>query len=79
MSDSVTKYFESNNTWEEQKTDPIVDIVVAKMKARSKEGIKKYGTTLQDSPDGFYSWINHAQEEAMDLVLYLEKIKQQKF
>lgn len=79
MSDSVTKYFESNNTWEEQKTDSIVEIVVAKMKARSKEGIKKYRTTLQDSPDGFYSWINHAQEEAMDLVLYLEKIKQQKF
>ena len=78
MSDSVSKYFESNNTWEEQKKDPIVEIVIAKMKARSKEGIKKYGTTLYDSPDGFYAWINHAQEEAMDWILYLEKIKQQK-
>ena len=37
--------------------------------------MEKYGVTLQDNPDGFYEWINHAQEEAMDFILYLEKIK----
>jgi hypothetical protein len=45
------------------------------MRARSRDGILKYGTTLYDSPDGFYKWIQHAQEEAMDFILYLEKIK----
>ena len=58
--------------------DPIVEQVIQKMRARSRDGIIKYGTTLYDSPDEFYSWINHAQEEAMDFILYLEKIKQQK-
>lgn len=77
MSDSVSKWF-MTNSWEEPKKDPIVDIVVAKMKARSKEGIEKYGTTLMDSPDGFYSFLNHLQEELMDAILYIEKIKTQK-
>ena len=55
--------------------DPIVESVIQDMRARSRDGILKYGTTLQDSPDGFYKWIQHAQEEAMDFILYLEKIK----
>lgn len=55
--------------------DPIVEAVIQKMRARSRDGILKYGTTLHDSPDGFYKWIQHAQEEAMDFILYLEKIK----
>ena len=41
-------------------------------------GIQKYGTTLYDSPDGFYKFLNHLQEELMDGILYIEKIKQQK-
>ena len=65
------------HSWEEPKKDPIVDIVVAKMKARSREGINKYGTTLYDSPDGFYEFLNHLQEELMDAALYIEKLKQQ--
>lgn len=77
MSDSVSKWF-MTHSWEEPKKDPIVDIVVAKMKARSREGINKYGTTLYDSPDGFYQFLNHLQEELMDAALYIEKLKQQK-
>jgi len=84
MSDSVSKWqdmleaggYASNSTHDLK--DPIVDIVVAKMKARSKEGIKRYGTTLMDSPDGFYSFLNHLQEELMDAILYIEKLKTQK-
>lgn len=67
-----------SHSWEEPKKDPIVDIVVAKMKARSREGINKYGTTLYDSPDGFYAFLNHLQEELMDAILYIEKLKSQK-
>ena len=38
-------------------------------------GIEKYGTTLNRTDLTSLDWINHAQEEAMDLILYLEKIK----
>ena len=55
------------------KTDPIVDKVVEKFQERSQVGIEKYGTTLEDNnTDDF---LNHLQEELMDAVLYLEKLK----
>ena len=81
MSDSVSKYFENANTTipvEVRQTDKIVDDVIKRFKQRSERGIEKYGTTLQDSPDGFYAFLNHLQEELMDATLYIEKLKQQK-
>jgi len=54
--------------------DPIVQFVIDKYTKRSDVGIAKYGTTLQENnTDDF---INHAIEEAMDLTLYLMKIKE---
>lgn len=80
MSDSVKKWHEMNSEWieprYEPKEDDIVTSVINKFKTRSQEGIKEYGTTLADNPDGFYKWIEEAQSEAMDFILYLEKIKQ---
>jgi len=58
--------------------DPIVEQVIQKMRSRSGDGIIKYGTTLYDSPDGFYKFLNHLQEELLDGALYIEKLKQQK-
>jgi len=51
---------------------------VQKFYVRSAIGIEKYGTTLADSPDGYYEFLNHLQEELMDACLYLEKLKSQK-
>ena len=81
MSDSVTKYFENADTTQPvylRQTDKIVNDVISKYKQRSKLGIEKYGTTLHESPDGFYAFLNHLQEELMDATLYIEKLKQQK-
>ena len=81
MSDSVTKYFENADTTQPvylRQTDKIVDDVISKYKQRSELGIEKYGTTLHESPDGFYAFLNHLQEELMDATLYIEKLKQQK-
>lgn len=79
MSDSVTKYYESlgysTNHTNESKEDKIVSNVIDLYRKRSKEGIDKYGTTLYDSPDGFYKFLNHLQEELMDATLYIEKLK----
>lgn len=57
--------------------DTIVEAVIEQFKERSKVGINKYGVTLDRTDLSFLEWINHAQEEAMDLCLYLEKIKQE--
>jgi len=55
------------------KKDKIVQQVISKFEQRSELGIKKYGTTLEENnTDDF---INHLQEELMDAILYLEKIK----
>lgn len=82
MSDSVTKYFESQgystNHTNEVKKDKIVEDVIERFNDRSKKGIEKYNTTLYDSPDGFYKFLNHLQEELMDATLYIEKLKNQK-
>lgn len=53
--------------------DRIVSQVIDKYKKRSEKGIETYGTTLEENnTDDF---LNHLQEELMDAVLYLEKLK----
>ena len=59
----------------EQQKDLILESVIDKFNKRSELGIKKYGTTLDQNLLTFDEWLTHAQEEAMDFVLYLEKIK----
>lgn len=54
-------------------TDPIVEEVIKNFRNRSAVGIKKYGTTLEsNNTDDF---LQHAIEESMDFILYLQKIK----
>jgi hypothetical protein len=55
--------------------DKIVQSVIDKFNQRSELGIQKYGTTLDQNLLTLDEWLTHAQEEAMDFVLYLEKIK----
>lgn len=57
--------------------DTIVEAVIEQLNNRSKIGINKYGVTLDRTDLSTLEWIQHAQEEAMDLCLYLEKIKQE--
>ena len=58
-------------------TDQVVLSVMAKYAERSATGLKKYGTTLDREDLTIYDWINHAQEEAMDFTLYLERIRKE--
>jgi len=60
-----------------EQSDPIVAAVIRKMYQRSQVGIKKYGTTLERDDLSTEQWVDHAIEEAMDLVLYLTKLKTQ--
>jgi hypothetical protein len=55
--------------------DTVVQAVVKKFLQRSEVGIKKYGVTLDRKDLEPLDWIQHAQEELMDGILYLEKLK----
>lgn len=56
--------------------DPVVERVVDKFVSRSDVGFEKYGVTLNDDKSNLFAWINHLQEELMDAVLYLQKLKE---
>ena len=68
MSDSVSKYYEMMKDG-----DPTVRKVVDLLQQRSAKGIQKYGTTLAGNPLSLIEWLEHAKEEAMDQVLYLQR------
>lgn len=57
--------------------DEIVRSVLKRFNERSKVGIGKYSTTLERSDLSTLEWLTHAQDEAMDFVLYLERLKQE--
>lgn len=61
----------------ENNIDSIVSSVIEKFKDRSILGKKKYGTDLDRTDLTILDWIKHAQEENMDSILYLEKLKQE--
>ena len=60
---------------QKKKKDTIVEAIVDKFKERSDVGINKYNTTLDREDLTTEQWINHAIEESMDLILYLERLK----
>ena len=56
--------------------DTIVAAVIKKFSDRAAVGKAKYGVTLDRTDLKPHDWIQHAQEELMDGILYLEKLKQ---
>lgn len=57
--------------------DSVVRTILFKFKDRADFGKKKYGTDLDRTDLSVLEWINHAQEEHMDAILYLEKLKKE--
>ena len=55
--------------------DSIVQTIVDKFIARAKMGEEKYGVTLDREDLSIEDYINHALEEHMDAILYLQKVK----
>jgi hypothetical protein len=55
--------------------DQIVIRVLSRFSERSQVGIAKYNTTLERTDLSTLQWLTHAQEEAMDFCLYLERLK----
>lgn len=55
--------------------DSVVNSIISQFAERSRVGLEKYGTTLDRTDLSLLDWVQHAQEEMMDGILYLEKIK----
>jgi hypothetical protein len=55
--------------------DKIVEEIKDKFERRSQLGIKKYGTTLERDDLTAEEWVNHLQDELMDAILYLQRLK----
>jgi len=67
----VLEYYKMNNNIT---TDRIVLNVINKLNNRSKIGIDKYGTTLENNNLELKQWLIHLQEELMDSCNYIEKL-----
>ena len=57
--------------------DTIVASVVRSFQERSRAGQLKYGTTLDRTDLTPLQWAQHMQEELMDAILYLERLKRE--
>ena len=57
--------------------DTVVNSVVEKFIKRSNLGKQKYGTTLDRTDLSTDEWANHMQEELMDAILYLERLRRE--
>jgi len=60
----------------ENKLDSVVTSVINQFIERSEKGKAKYGVDLDRTDLSLLEWIEHAKQEHMDAILYLEKIKQ---
>ena len=57
-------------------TDTVVTSIINQFVERAQYGKKKYSTDLDRKDLTTLDWIEHAKQELMDGILYLEKLKQ---
>ena len=60
----------------DNKLDSVVTAIIEQFTSRAKMGKAKYGVDLDRNDLTLLEWIEHAKQEHMDAILYLEKIKQ---
>jgi|TARA_R110002020_G_scaffold271024_1_gene486274 hypothetical protein len=58
-----------------QTSDPVVNRVIQRFVERSAEGMERFGVSMEANDQPALYWIENAQEELMDGILYLEKLK----
>ena len=57
--------------------DSIIYEVAHLMRQRADKGKQTYGTTMDRDDLSTEEWLDHAIEEALDLAIYLTKIKKE--
>jgi hypothetical protein len=57
--------------------DTIIYEVARRMRDRADKGLLTYGVTMDRKDLSNEQWLDHAIEEALDLAIYLTKIKRE--
>jgi|TARA_B100001964_G_C13688470_1_gene360671 hypothetical protein len=58
--------------------DKLVQKVMDKLAIRANKGVVKYGNTMAEAKMTEVQWLQEAQQEALDLAVYLEKLIEDK-
>ena len=69
-------HYVENEKGELIQLDSVVSSILNQFTTRSLMGKAKYGVDLDRTDLTLLEWIEHAKQEHMDTILYLEKIKQ---
>lgn len=56
-------------------SDSIVNSIIDQFTERARFGKQKYGTDLDREDLSVLDWVEHAKQEHMDAILYLEKLE----
>jgi len=72
-----SKWADENLSSPKVKGDTIVEDVINKFHKRSEAGMLKYNTTLDRTDLSTLDWLTHLQEELMDAILYVERLKKE--
>ena len=72
-----SKWADENLSLSEVKGDTIVEDVINKFRKRSEAGMLKYNTTLDRTDLSTLDWLTHLQDELMDAILYVERLKKE--
>jgi hypothetical protein len=72
-----SKWADENLGSPQVKSDTIVEDVINKFRKRSEAGMLKYNTTLDRTDLSTLDWLTHLQEELMDAILYVERLKKE--
>lgn len=59
----------------EGQPEEVEEQVISAIRERREKGRRKYGTTMERNDLSPLQWAQHAQEEAMDLAIYLQRLK----
>lgn len=71
----ITVAYDQDNSRTVLKTDYVVDSVIDQFIDRATFGRSKYGVGMEREDLSILEWIEHAKQEHMDAILYLEKLK----
>ena len=72
-----SKWADENLSSPKMKSDTIVEDVINKFRKRSEAGMLKYNTTLDRTDLSTLDWLTHLQDELMDAILYVERLKKE--
>lgn len=66
-----------NSIQQEINKNDVLNQVQELLKKQTEKGLEKYGQTVQPNELSTTEWLNHASEEIIDLLVYLQVLKQE--